>query len=289
MENKKITKQSLKQVKELIEDVENISKEEFEEMLNGMARFHQYSLFNQFILMIHGCSQVAGYRKWKELERTVKKKERAVWILAPCFRKELVENREGEEEEVKGLKGFFSVPVFDIAQTEGKEIERGMTEKTDISFEEVKKFAKGLGCNMEFKPLEIRQGGYLQDKSIVLNSNLREKDWTSTTIHELAHFLLGHTQANERLTRSLEEQQAETVTYLACKTLGIKRKSRFYLKSWGLSKNILKDWQEIERVRKKIIRGLTLGREETPNKERQTWTLPKGNIAKSEEKARRII
>lgn len=289
MENKEITKQSLKQVKELIEDVENISKEEFEEMLNGMARFHQYSLFNQFILMIHRCSQVAGYRKWKELERTVKKEERAVWILAPYFKKEVVENREGKEEEVKGLKGFFSVPVFDIAQTEGKEIERGMTEKTDISFEEVRRFAKELGCSIEFKPLEIRQGGYLQDKNIVLNSNLQEKDWTSTTIHELAHFLLGHTQANERLTRSLEEQQAETVTYLACRELGIKRKSKFYLKSWGLSKNILKDWQEIERVRNKIIRGLSPDRQEAPKKEHQTWKLLKGNIAKSEEKARRII
>lgn len=266
MENKEITKQSLKQVKELIEDVENISKEKFEEMLNGMARFHQYSLFNQFILMIHGCSQVAGYRKWKELERTVKKKERAVWILAPYFGKEVVENREGEEEEVKGLRGFFSVPVFDIAQTEGKEIERGMTENTDISFEEVREFAKELGCSIELKPLEIRQGGYLQDKNIVLNSNLQEKDWTSTTIHELAHFLLGHTQGNERLTRSLEEQQAETSTYLACKALGIKRKSKFYLKSWGLSKNILKDWQEIDRVRKKIIRGLSPDRREAPKR-----------------------
>ncbi|HEC64605.1 MAG TPA: ImmA/IrrE family metallo-endopeptidase [bacterium] len=235
-------------------------------MLNGMARFHQYSLFNQFILMIHGCSQVAGYRKWKELERTVKKEEKAVWILAPYFRKEVIENREGEEEEVKGLKGFFSVPVFDIAQTAGKEIERGMTEKANISFEEVRKFVKELGCSMGFRPLEIRQGGYLQDKKIVLNSNLREKDWTSTTIHELAHFLLGHTQANERLTRSLEEQQAETATYLACRELGIKRKSKFYLKSWGLSKNILKDWQEIERVRKKIIRGLSPDRREAPKR-----------------------
>ena len=38
MENKKVPKQSLKQVKESIEDVEKISREEFEEMLNGMAR-----------------------------------------------------------------------------------------------------------------------------------------------------------------------------------------------------------------------------------------------------------
>ena len=121
MENKEITKQSLKQVKELIEDVQNISKEEFEEMLNGMVRFHQYSLFNQFILMIHGCSQVAGYKKWKEFGRTVKKEEKAVWILAPYFKKEIREN----EEEEKVIRGFFSVPVFDIAQTEGKEIERG--------------------------------------------------------------------------------------------------------------------------------------------------------------------
>ena len=52
------------------------------------------------------------------------------------------------------------------------------------------------------------------------------------------------------------EQQAETATYLVCKVLGIKRKSVFYLKSWGLSENILKDFQKVDRVAKKIIKSL---------------------------------
>ena len=250
MKNREITKQSLKQVKELIEDVQNISKEEFEEMLNGMVRFHQYSLFNQFILMIHGCSQVAGYRKWKELGRTVKKEEKAVWILAPYFKKEIKEN----EEEERVIRGFFSVPVFNISQTEGEGVSGGMTQKANIAFDQVKDFAEREGFRVKFEPLEVIRGGYIQERSITLNNNLTEKDWTGTLIHELAHGLLG--QNHKDTPQRVKEQQAEVITYLACRVLGIERKSEFYLKSWGLSQDIIGDFQAIDKVTKQITEGL---------------------------------
>ena len=87
MKNEQITKSSLKKVKELIQNVQEMTSEEFQETLNKMVRFHQYSLYNQIILCFAGCSQVAGYKKWKELGRTIKKGEKAVWILAPWFEK----------------------------------------------------------------------------------------------------------------------------------------------------------------------------------------------------------
>lgn len=254
--NKDITKSNLKRAKELIEDVKELTPEQFKQTLDNLANFHQYSLYNQIILYFAGCSQVAGYKKWKELDRTVKKGEKAVWILAPWMKKVKVEKEGEEEKEKQILHGFFSVPVFDISQTHGKAIKRGLTTGSDIEFEELRKATEKAGWQVVFKPLEIAKGGYVTSDNgqIVLNSNLDKLENTGTLVHEWVHKELKH--PDNGTPARVAEQQAETATYLVCKILGIKRKSVFYLKSWGLSENILKDFGKVDKVVKKIIKGV---------------------------------
>ncbi len=254
MTNKEITQRNVKRVKDLLTDVENMTDKQFQSVLSDMVEFHQYSLYNQIILSFAGCSQVAGYKKWKKLDRTVKKGGKAVWILAPWFKK-VREIQEGQEkEDVKILHGFFSVPVFDIGQTEGEPVKRNMTTKSEVKFEELKKATEKAGWTVRFKPLEIAKGGYVtsQNGEITLNSNLDETENTGTLIHEWVHKELKH--SNNGTPSRVAEQQAETATYLACKVLGIERKSVFYLKSWGLSENILKDFSKVDKVAKNIIK-----------------------------------
>jgi len=253
MKNKDITQASLKRVKELVASAENMTDKEYQEMLDSMVKFHIYSFCNQMILMFHNCSQVAGYRRWQELGRTVKKGSKAVWILAPAYYKKKVENEEGEEEEVRKLY-FRSVPVFDISDTEGEEIERGLTTRSRVSFPEVREAAGKLGFSVKLKPLEIINGGYIKERAITLNSNLSDTEHVGTLIHELSHGLLEHINGNNgELPEKLKEQQAETATYLTCQILGVERKSEFYLKGWSLSKNIVKDFQTLDKVAKEII------------------------------------
>ena len=242
----------------MLEEVKELTPEKFQTILDSLAKFHNYSFYNQIILCFAGCSQVAGYKKWKELGRTVKKGGKAVWILAPWFKKVKAE-KEGEEqkkEELKLLSGFFSVPVFDISQTEGEPIKRGITIGSDIDFEELRKATEKAGWTVVFKPLEIATGGYVTSENgeITLNSNLDETENTGTLIHEWVHKELKH--PNNGTPARVAEQQAETATYLVCKVLGIERKSVFYLKSWGLSENILKDFGKVNEVSKKIISAL---------------------------------
>ncbi|GAI53325.1 unnamed protein product, partial [marine sediment metagenome] len=189
-------------------------------VLDSMVKFHRYSFCNQMILMFEGCSQVAGYKRWQELGRAVKKGSKAVWILAPAYYKKKVENDEGEEEEVRKLY-FRSVPVFDIADTEGKEIERGLTTRSELNFSLVREAAGKLGFTVRLKPLQIATGGYIKDRAITLNSNLNDTEHVGTLIHELSHGLLDHTNnKNGELPAAVKEQQAETATYLACQILG---------------------------------------------------------------------
>lgn len=246
----------MKRVKELLEEVQELTPDKFESILDSLASFHQYSLYNQIILCFAGCSQVAGYKKWKELDRTVKKGQKAVWILAPWFKKVKKEKEEDQEKQKEVLHGFFSVPVFDISQTEGEPIKRGMTTGSDIDFDELRKATEKAGWIVVFKPLEIAKGGYVTSENgeIVLNSNLDELENTGTLIHEWVHKELKH--PNNDTPARVAEQQAETATYLICKVLGIERKSVFYLKSWGLSENILKDFGKVDKVVKKIINAL---------------------------------
>ncbi len=256
MTNKEITKRNIRRVKNLLEEVKELTPEKFKTILDSLARFHNYSFYNQIILCFAGCSQVAGYKKWKELGRTVKKGQKAVWILAPWFKKVKVEKEGEEEKERKLLHGFFSVPVFDIGQTEGEPIKRGFTTGSDIDFEELRKATEKAGWTVVFKPLEIATGGYVTSENgeITLNSNLDELENTGTLLHEWVHKELEH--PDNGTPARVAEQQAETVTYLACKVLGIERKSVFYLKSWGLSENILKDFGKVNKVSKKIISAL---------------------------------
>ncbi|MBA7490760.1 hypothetical protein ES702_01303 [subsurface metagenome] len=253
MKNKEITQASLKRVKELVASVENMTDKEYQGVLDSMVKFHQYSFNNQILLWFAGCSQVAGFHRWIELGRKVKKGGKATWILAPRFFKIKGENDKGEEVEVEKIY-FVSVPVFDISQTEGKEIERGLTTKSELNFPQAKEAAGKLGFTVKLKPLEIIRGGYIEERAITLNSNLGDTEHVGTLIHELCHGLLEHTNGNNgELPAKVKEQQAETATYLTCQILGVERKSEFYLKGWSLSENIVKDFQTLDKVAKEII------------------------------------
>ena len=80
MTNKEITKRNVRRVKNLLEEVKELTPEKFQTILDSLARFHSYSFYNQIILCFAGCSQVAGYEEWKELGRTVKKGDKAVSV-----------------------------------------------------------------------------------------------------------------------------------------------------------------------------------------------------------------
>ena len=50
MTNKEITKRNIRRVKELLEEVEELTPEQFQQTLDSLTKFHQYSLYNQIIL-----------------------------------------------------------------------------------------------------------------------------------------------------------------------------------------------------------------------------------------------
>ncbi len=90
--------------------------------LTTMARFHTYSFGNQLAIAKQKptATQVAGFHKWLELHRYVKKGEKGIAILAPMILKRDKQNTDGTSESGPRLIGFKVVYVFDLAQTDGE-------------------------------------------------------------------------------------------------------------------------------------------------------------------------
>ena len=91
--------------------------------LKAIGRFHRYSLNNVLLIALQKphASYVAGFRTWNELGRFVRKCEKGIMILAPIVRRK-VEDEETADEASRAIGGFRAAYVFDISQTDGKDL-----------------------------------------------------------------------------------------------------------------------------------------------------------------------
>ena len=98
-----------------------------------MSRFHGYSANNCLLIAMQrpDATLVAGYRAWQDkFGRQVRKGERGMKILSPVVVKakaagdDIGEARDDSAEEGVGrrLAGFRLATVFDVSQTEGREL-----------------------------------------------------------------------------------------------------------------------------------------------------------------------
>ena len=91
--------------------------------LKAIGRFHRYSLHTVLLIASQrpNASHVAGFRRWNELGRFVKKGEKGILILAPIVRRKS-DTDEDAGERLVGIMGFRAAYVFDISQTVGQEL-----------------------------------------------------------------------------------------------------------------------------------------------------------------------
>lgn len=122
--------------------IENLfHSDQYRQWLTTMSRFHDYSLNNTLLIAMQkpDATLVAGYTTWKnQFGRQVNRGEKGIRILAPTPYKQKVEvdktdpitgeilmNPDGShQKEIKEVlrPAFKVVSVFDVSQTEGKEL-----------------------------------------------------------------------------------------------------------------------------------------------------------------------
>ena len=247
----------------------------YADYLRTMSKFHDYSLNNTILIAMQGGNLVKGYKQWeKEFDRHVKPGEKAIKILAPSpftVKKQVekidpdtqkpVFDKDGkpvtEEKEIK-IPAFRVVSVFDVSQTEGKELP-SLTYELTGNVEQYKDFFTALEKTspfaMEFEALSgsIKGRCNYEEKRISINEGMDELQNIKTAIHEIAHATLHDIDkdAPERPDRRTREVQAESVAYAVCQHYGLDTSdySFGYIAGWSSGKELAELKGSLETIR----------------------------------------
>ena len=240
---------------------EFLDSDKYRDYLTKMSQLNNYSNRNLRLILAQNpeARQVASFKQWKEnFGRYVKKGEKALRIFKPMTKIKKDENNQpildknGKPETVT----FFGlVPVFDVSQTEGKEMTKAAEVKeqlTDLDYANLYRalmaIAKENDVSVRFEEMENNKHGYysVPENQIVLRSNeMNKAQIIKTFLHEMAHAELHHADnpQKENLTRSTAELQAESVAYVVSSYYGIDTSeySFNYLSGWSADKETLAD------------------------------------------------
>lgn len=136
---------------------------------------------------------------------------------------------------------YKSVTVFDISQTEGRELPgQIVTELTDdvagyeALFHTLVEYS-GLPVTMENLPEPIKGSFYREEQRIALRPGMSQSQTIKTLVHEIAHARL-HNDGEKR-DRNVKEVEAESVAYVVCQYLGIDTSDYTFGYVAGWSKN----------------------------------------------------
>jgi hypothetical protein len=244
------TDELLGMCKEAIASIHNSNR--WVEWLRFCASFHDYSLNNQILISLQcpDATRVAGYRKWQEMGRQVRKGEKAIEILAPCTRKRKVQTNSPDgpiEEEKRFVVGFRPVSVFDITQTDdaGGGEPPSICDIVGCKVDGYKRLLKVLifasPCPVEFKPITGAANGYYsrQEKRIVVKVGLPQGQTLKTLAHEIGHACMHDVDDADLPDQKSREVQAESVAFVISDYLGIDSSCYTfgYLASWSSDKS----------------------------------------------------
>jgi antirestriction protein ArdC len=237
--------------------------------LKVQSRFYRYSHNNCILIwrQMPEASRVAGYRRWQELGRQVRKGERGIMILAPCKYKVDDRDRDGEEQLV--IRGFRTANVFDISQTDGEALPdlpiSRLSGDAPAVMDALTGYARELGYTVGFEAFdqEAKNGQTnFGSNTITLREGLSPAQTVKTMVHELGHVLLSHLLCE---LRSVAELEAESTAFVVCDALGIDSGtySFAYVAHWGNGANdaiesIKSSAQRIQQAANRILEALNV-------------------------------
>ena len=258
--------------------------EQYKAYLTAMSKFHNYSFNNTLLIAMQkpDASLVAGFGKWRDdFERHVKKGEKGIKILAPSpykVKKQMEKIDPATQKPVIGADGkpvteereieipaFRVVTVFDVSQTEGKEIPGIAVSELTGSVEQYQDFftalEKASPVPIAFEDIEGGAHGYyhLEEKRIAIDEGMSELQTLKTAIHEIAHAKLHAidkdapaTEQADRPDRRTREVQAESVAYAVCQHYGLDTSdySFGYVAGWSSGRELSELKASLETIRK---------------------------------------
>ena len=276
--------EKLKEITDRLEQgiAELFDSERYKEYLKVMSKFHNYSFRNTVLIAMQkpDASLVAGFSAWKNnFERNVMKGQKGIKIIAPSpykIKQEMqkidphtqkpIIGKDGkpvtEEKEVT-IPAYKVVSVFDVSQTEGKELPDIAVDELTGDVDRYKDFFAALEKTspvpIAFENIEGGSHGYyhLEDKRIAINEGMSELQTLKTAIHEIAHAKLHDIDLNApkdeqpRVDRRTREVEAERVAYTVCQHYGLDTSdySFGYVAGWSSGRELSELKSSLETIR----------------------------------------
>ena len=274
---KEITDRLEQGIKELFDS------DRYKEYLRVMSKFHNYSFNNTLLIAMQkpDASLVAGFQSWKNnFKRNVVKGEKGIKILAPSpfkIKQEMekidpatqkpvigADGKPVKEEKEITIPAFKVVSVFDVSQTEGKELPDIAVDMLTGDVERFKDVFAALEKTspvpIGFEKIEGNSHGYyhLEEKRIAIDEGMSELQTIKTAIHEIAHAKLHDIDPNapkeeqaDRPDRRTREVQAESVAYAVCQHYGLDTSdySFGYVAGWSSGRELDELKSSLETIR----------------------------------------
>ena len=277
--------EKMKEITDRLEQgiTELFDSERYKEYLKVMSRFHNYSFNNTLLIAMQkpDASLVAGFTAWKNnFQRNVIKGEKGIKIIAPSpfkvkqqtekidpHTRKPVMGKDGkpamEEKEVT-IPAYKVVSVFDVSQTEGKELPDIAVDELTGDVERYKDFftvlEKTSPVPIGFEKIIGGAHGYyhLEDKRIAIDEGMSELQTLKTAIHEIAHAKLHDIDLNApkdeqqpRVDRRTREVEAESVAYTVCQHYGLDTSdySFGYVAGWSSGRELAELKGSLETIR----------------------------------------
>lgn len=277
--------EKIKEITDRLEQgiAELFDSERYKDYLRVMSKFHNYSFRNTLLIAMQApdASLVAGFNTWKNTHgRHVKGGEKGIKIFAPSpykvkrevekldpqTRKPII-GKDGkpvtEKQEIT-VPAYKVVSVFDVSQTEGRELPDIAVDELTGDVDRYNDFFAALEKTspvpIGFENIEGKSHGYyhLEEKRIAIQEGMSELQTLKTAIHEIAHVKLHDIDLNapkedlaDRPDRRTREVQAESVAYTVCQHYGLDTSdySFGYVAGWSSGRELAELKASLETIR----------------------------------------
>jgi antirestriction protein ArdC len=255
----------------LMAALESSESEVLTQYLKAMARFHTYSFGNIMLIARQKptATRVAGIRTWNSLGRFVKRGEKGILILAPMVgRKKPTDeiatevesdNSADERKPQQQLYGFRAVYVFDVSQTEGKELPILTDVEGDVTGyrERLIEYVESQNIKLRYSEKISPAKGLSSGGRITLLTGMQPAEEFSTLVHEMAHEMLHRSERRTLTTKQVRETEAEAVAFVVCQSIGLETGSASadYIQLWNGDAKLLAESLEVVQRTAAVILG----------------------------------
>ena len=169
------------------------------------------------------------------------------------------DNAADERKPEAQLYGFRAVYVFDVNQTEGKELPSLTDVEGDVTGyrERLMEYVERQGVKLSYSEKIAPAKGLSSGKRITLLTGMQPAEEFSTLVHEMAHETLHRSERRTLTTKEIRETEAEAVAFVVCQSIGLETgtASADYIQLWNGNAKLLQESLEVVQRTASVILG----------------------------------